>query len=111
MISKPLADARGTAPILPLADARDTEPAQTADSWPQFRANHNLTGVAASTVPDNLKLLWTYDAGESIESSAAIADGTVYVGASTGDLLDVYLFSGKLKWKYKTKDMIMESSP
>lgn len=84
---------------------------QTADSWPQFRANYNLTGVAASTVPDNLKLLWTYDAGESIESSAAIADGTVYVGASTGDLLAVDLANGKLKWKYKTKDMILESSP
>ncbi len=84
---------------------------QTADSWPQFRANHTLTGVSPSTVPDNLKLLWTYDAKESIESSAAIADGTVYVGASTGDLLAVDLWSGKLKWAYKTKDMILESSP
>ncbi len=84
---------------------------QTADSWPQFRANYNLTGVAASTVPDNLKVLWTYDAGESIESSAAIADGTVYVGVSTGDLIAVDLSSGKLKWKYKTKDMVLESSP
>ncbi|MGH9800779.1 MAG: PQQ-binding-like beta-propeller repeat protein, partial [Blastocatellia bacterium] len=99
MISKPRATARGTVT------------AQTADSWPQFRANYNLTGGAASPVPDNLKLLWTYDAGESIESSAAIADGTVYVGASTGDLLAVDLWSGKLKWKYKTKDMILESSP
>jgi len=84
---------------------------QTTDSWPQFRANHTLTGVSPSTVPDNLKLLWTYDAKESIESSAAIADGTVYVGASTGDLLAVDLWSGKLKWAYKTKDMILESSP
>lgn len=95
----------------PLATVRGVAPIQTADSWPQFRANQNLTGVAASAVPDNLKLMWTYDAGESIESSAAIADGTVYVGASTGDLLAVDLSSGKLKWKYKTKDMILESSP
>ncbi len=95
----------------PLATAHGTEPIQTADSWPQFRANSSLTGVAASTVPDNLKVLWTYDAGESIESSAAIADGTVYVGVSTGDLIAVDLSSGKLKWKYKTKDMVLESSP
>lgn len=95
----------------PLATARGAEPIQTADSWPQFRANSNLTGVAAATVPDNLKVLWTYDAGESIESSAAIADGTVYVGVSTGDLIAVDLSSGKLKWKYKTKDMVLESSP
>lgn len=88
---------------------------QTADSWPQFRANYNLTGVAASSVPDNLKLLWTYEAGKSIdasiESSAAIADGTVYVGCATGELLAVDLWGGKLKWKYKAKDMILESSP
>ncbi len=112
LTSNPLATARGTEPITnPLATARGTAPIQTADSWPQFRANQNLTGVAASAVPDNLKLMWTYDAGESIESSAAIADGTVYVGASTGDLLAVDIYSGKLKWKYKTKDMILESSP
>lgn len=84
---------------------------QTADSWPQFRANYNLTGVAATTVPENLKLLWTYDAGESVESSAAIADGTAYVGVSSGELIAVDLWSGKLKWKYKTKDMVLESSP
>jgi len=95
----------------PLATARGTVSAQSADTWPQFRANYSLTGVSPSTVPDNLKVMWTYDAGESIESSAAIADATVFVGASTGDLLAIDLWSGKLKWKYKTKDMILESSP
>ena len=49
-----------------------------ADEWPQFRGNPQLTGVAATTVPATLKLLWTYEAGESIESSAAISGGTVY---------------------------------
>ena len=52
-----------------------------ADDWPQFRGNPQLTGVAAGPVPATLKLLWTYDAGEAIESSAAIAGGTVYVGS------------------------------
>ena len=49
------------------------------DAWPQFRGNPQLTGVAASTLPATLKLLWTYEAGDSIESSAAIVDGAVYV--------------------------------
>src|SRR5205814_294666 len=43
-----------------------------ADEWPQFRGNPALTGVASGTVPSTLKLLWTYEAGEPIESSAAI---------------------------------------
>src|SRR6266496_3333076 len=56
--------------------------AQTpASNWPQFRGNARLTGVAPTAPPDTLKLKWTYEAGESIESSPAVADGTVYVGS------------------------------
>ena len=62
-----------------------------ADEWPQFRGNPQLTGVAAGAVPDTLKLLWTYDAGDGIQSSAAIADGTVYVGVESADLLAIDL--------------------
>ena len=54
-----------------------------ADDWPQFRGNPSLTGIATSAVPKTLKLLWTFEAGDSIESSAAIVDGTVYVGSQT----------------------------
>ena len=43
----------------------------TADEWPQFRGNAQLTGVSAGDVPSTLKPLWTYEAGDSIESSAA----------------------------------------
>ncbi|MBZ5606359.1 MAG: PQQ-binding-like beta-propeller repeat protein [Acidobacteriia bacterium] len=86
-------------------------PAAKADDWPQFRGNPSLTGIAAAPVPKDLKLLWTYDAGESIESSAAIVDGVVYVGSESADLLAVNLATGKLLWKYKAKDGIGESSP
>jgi len=48
-----------------------------ADEWPQFRGNPQGTGVAAGAAPANLRLLWTYDAGEGIDSSAAIAGGVV----------------------------------
>src|ERR1700752_4012823 len=60
-------------------------------SWPQFRGNPRLTGVAATEPPETLKLRWTYEAGESIESSAAIVDGTVYVGSAKGELLAIDL--------------------
>jgi outer membrane protein assembly factor BamB len=56
-------------------------------------------------------LLWTYEAEEVIESSAAIVDGTVYVGVGTGDLLALDLATGKLRWAYRASDMIGESSP
>ena len=55
-----------------------------ADRWSQFRGSPALTGISAATLPAALKLLWTYEAGDAIESSAAIADGVVYVGSRTG---------------------------
>src|SRR5205807_9465787 len=87
-------------------------PAQQKDDWPQFRGNHALTGVATSNPTKTLKLLWTYDAGEPVESSAAIADGVVYVGSGAGFLSAVDLATGKARWKYKvSQEGVGESSP
>lgn len=83
----------------------------TAEAWTQFRGNYLNTGVSPVAAPDNLKLYWTYEAGDVIESSAAIADGTVYVGSGKGELLALDLWNGKLKWKYTTTEPIGESSP
>ena len=55
-------------------------------AWTQFRGSAALLGTTEATLPPTLKLLWTYDAGDAIESSAAIADGVVYVGSQTGEL-------------------------
>src|SRR4051794_17718327 len=89
-----------------------TPASSPADRWAQFRGSPTLTGRSDATVPKELKLLWTYDAGDAIESSAAIVDGVVYVGAQSGELHAVTLADGKPKWKYKASaDGIGESSP
>lgn len=85
--------------------------AAPASEWRQFRGNPRLTGVSASTPPATLKLLWMYDAGDVIDSSAAIADGVVYVGGGDGDLIALDLASGAVRWKYTTGNLIGESSP
>jgi outer membrane protein assembly factor BamB len=82
-----------------------------ADTWSQFRGNQQLTGVSLSNVPDSLKLLWTYEAGDSIESSAAIIGGTVYVGSQKGELVALNLENGAVYWKYTIDSPIGESSP
>lgn len=88
-----------------------TAHSESADAWPQFRGNYSNTGVSPSQPPADLKLVWTYDAGDLIESSAAIADNTVYVGTGKSALIAVDLQTGKLKWSYKTPEAIGESSP
>jgi outer membrane protein assembly factor BamB len=88
--------------------------AQTpAPAWSQFRGTARLSGVATAAPPATLAVKWTYDAGESVESSAAIADGVVYVGSTKGELLALDLETGKLRWKYATgpNGFIGESSP
>jgi outer membrane protein assembly factor BamB len=82
-----------------------------ADNWSQFRGNQRLTGVSASAVPNDLKLLWTFEAGESIESSAAIVGNTVFVGSQKGELLSLNLDNGAVYWKYHVDSPIGESSP
>src|SRR5579872_486623 len=95
-----------------LAGARSSLTQQSvANGWSQFRGNPQLTGVASASLPPEIKLLWTYDAGDSIESSAAIVDGSVYVGSQAAGLLSLDLETGKLRWKYKVDEGVEESSP
>src|SRR5438552_16669341 len=81
-----------------------------ADHWPQFRGNLQNTAISLSPVPKELKLLWTYEDGESVESSAAIENGVVYIGTHKSELLALDLQSGAVRWKYATGD-IETSSP
>lgn len=90
-----------------LSVAQDTP----GNNWAQFRGNHSLTGVSQSDVPANLKQLWTYEAGESIESSAAIVGGTVFVGSHKGELVALSLDNGSVYWQFNTGNPIGESSP
>src|SRR3982751_7079055 len=81
------------------------------DNWAQFRGNHMLTGVSTSNIPTSLKQLWTYEAGDSIESSAAIVGSTVFVGSQKGELVALSLENGSVYWKFDTGAPIGESSP
>ncbi len=85
--------------------------ASPAGEWRQFRGTPRLTGVSASTPPATLKVIWTYELGDVVESSAAIVGGVVYVGGGNGDLVALDFESGALRWKYTTGNLIGESSP
>ena len=77
--------------------------------WASFRGNPQLTGVAASELPENPQLLWTFQAGDMIESTAAVVDGTVYVGALDGTLTAIDAQTGKQKWTYQVAGAIKAS--
>lgn len=81
------------------------------DAWPMFRGSSALCGVSETQLPKTLKLRWSYQAKDSIESSAAIVDGTVYVGSMDGSLHAIDLAAGKVRWQYGTGGPVEESSP
>ncbi len=79
--------------------------------WPMFRGSSTLTGVGNMDLPSPLKLRWSFQAKDSIESSACIAGGSVFVGTMEGALYAIELATGKLRWRYPTSAGIQESSP
>lgn len=81
-----------------------------APDWPLFRGDPQLTGVAASALPADLKPLWTHRAAAGIESSAVVAGSLVYVAALDGKLQALALDSGAVKWTYDAGAPI-KSSP
>ena len=75
----------------------------TFADWATFRGNPQLTGVTDTEISENPQLLWTFQAGDMIESTATVVDGTVYVGALDGLLYAIDAQTGQKRWMYQAK--------
>lgn len=78
--------------------------------WAMFRhdlANSGVTGAA--TVPQGT-IKWTFQTGAAIQSSVAVANGTIYVGSRDGKLYAIDEQTGAQRWAYQTGSWV-ESSP
>src|SRR5687768_8636664 len=93
-----------------LASAIAAEGVATADSWPMFRGNPGLTGIAPGKLPDSLALQWQFKLGGPTKSSAAVSGGRVFIGSDDGSLYALDFASGQKVWSFKTEGPI-ESSP
>jgi len=78
-------------------------------NWPSFRGNPQLTGVASARLPGTLEFLWAFQAGDIIESTAAIVDGTVYIGSLDGALYAINAQTGEKRWAYQANGPIKAS--
>ena len=71
------------------ADKSERGPKEEADvvsqDWPLYRGNPQSTGVAASSLPERLDVLWRYRVEKgAFEGTPAIVDDTVYVADLDG---------------------------
>lgn len=69
--------------------------------WPLVRGDALATGVAASSLPDSLDLLWKYTVPKgAFAATPLIVDGTVYIGDLDGAMRAIDLATGAEKWKF-----------
>jgi outer membrane protein assembly factor BamB len=88
-----------------LADEKPTEITSAAhDDWTSFRNGPTQSGIATSSLPNELEVVWEYETHDGVPSSAAIVDGHVYVGALDGKMFCFELKTGKVVWEYLTVD-------
>ncbi len=74
--------------------------------WPVFRGGQAFAGVSTTQIPNKPTLIWTFKTGDSVLSSAVIADGVVFAGSMDEHLYAIRLTDGKEIWKYKAADSI-----
>jgi outer membrane protein assembly factor BamB len=80
-------------------------------SWPVFRGDPALTGVAAGTVPAAPALRWTFQAAKGIVSSPVVereAPGgpVLVVGCDDGLVYALDATTGTKRWTFPTGDVI-----
>jgi len=87
------------------AAKKEVTPAPTkTTAWPVFRGDSAGTGIAPTSLPAKLQLLWTFEAENSFfAATAAIVDGVVYVGDADKYFYAVDLKSGRQLWSYEVE--------
>lgn len=83
------------------------------DQWEVFRGGQKQDGFRPATPADIPRLSWTFDMGDSVEATAAISGGRVFIAGVDGRVCALDLFSkekkGKLIWEQKTEAGIRSS--
>ena len=73
-------------------------------SWPSFRNGNEQQGIATSSLPSKLELLWTHEAGDIIKSTAAIVGPHVYAASLKGEVFCLDRATGKRVWTCRSKE-------
>ena len=106
-----LANALAAAPSAPDNNTPTAKSSKPSAEWPLFRGDALSSGVAHSSLPEKLELLWKFPTKDGgFTGSAAIVGGVVYVGSLDGNLYAIDLKTGEQKWSVKT-ELGFTSSP
>jgi len=77
--------------------------------WTMFRHDPSHSGFTNGNVTDSAKLSWVFSTGGMVRSSAAVADGKIFMGSWDGFFYCLNASSGNLVWKYAIRQVIASS--
>ncbi len=75
---------------------------QASSDWPMFHANLSHNGVGEGSPVLTPTLLWKFNTGGGVYSSAAVVNGVVYVGSTDQYFFALNAADGKQIWNYIT---------
>lgn len=76
-----------------------------AEDWPVARGDKQSTGRAASELPKDLEVLWTFEAeGSAFEAGVVVEGGKIYVGDTDGTVYAIDLATGNEIWAQEFED-------
>jgi len=84
----------------------------SGSDWDMFRYDLEHTGETSDIIknPKELKLIWKFETGSSVDSSPAISENFVYVGSDDNYIYCLNKNTGELIWKFETGSSV-DSSP
>jgi len=85
---------------------------QAGEGWRQFGYDAANTGHAPTNTGPvaDIRQQWRYETGDWVDSSPAVANGTVYVGSDDGNVYALDAGDGTEQWRYETGGPV-DSSP
>jgi len=83
-------------------------PFASAD-WPTFHSDASHSGVGAGNSTVNSTILWRFDTGNKVWSSAAVVGDMVFVGSSNGNVYALNASSGSEIWSHATNGEVRSS--
>jgi len=103
LATDPTKESASSQPASAPASAPASEiPSAPAESWPSFRGTPSMSGVSAGeALPSPLQVVWRFDMGEAVSSTAAVAAGKVFIAGEMGRVVALHTTNGQLIWERK----------
>ena len=95
---------------LPLAALLFSSVVARAGTWPTWRGDSGMTGVARESLTFPLQLAWKHEAAKPVKATAVSDGERFYIGDSKGKFYALAAADGKPAWTFDAKDSIEGSA-